>query len=112
MKLAAVALAALFLALPAAAAETADDCASARDPERCAARQAALKACADKRRAEKRACLDAAMPPVDCAKASDPARCEAIRKAKEACQGKTGKALKACLRDEKPKKAKKKRPSA
>jgi hypothetical protein len=90
--------------LPAFAQMAADDCARARDPERCAARQAALKACSEKRGLERRACLDASMPPVDCSKSSDPQKCEAAQKAKEVCKGKTDKALKKCLRDEKPKK--------
>lgn len=93
-----------------AIAQTADgDCASARDPGRCEAQRAALKACADKRGAEKRACLDAALPPVDCAKAVNPQRCEAAQKAREVCKGKSGKALKACLRDGPPKKPRHKR---
>jgi hypothetical protein len=94
----------LLLSLPAHAENAIDDCARARDPERCAARQAALKACSEKRGLERRACLDASMPPVDCSKSSDPQKCEAAQKAKEVCKGKTDKALKKCLRDEKPKK--------
>jgi hypothetical protein len=97
----------LLLALPAHAENAIDDCARARDPERCAARQAALKACSEKRGLERRACLDASMPPVDCSKSSTPQKCEAAQKAKEVCKGKTDKALKKCLRDEKPKKPKK-----
>ncbi|MDP1734585.1 MAG: hypothetical protein Q8L44_09515 [Sulfuritalea sp.] len=103
-----------LLALPALAETAADDCARARDPDRCVARQAALKACGEKRGIEKRACLDASMPPVDCSKAQNPQRCEAAQKAKEVCKGKTDKALKQCLRDEQPrkkKKAKKKQPA-
>jgi len=98
-----------LLALPALAESAADDCARARDPERCMARQAALKACGEKRGAEKRACLEASMPPVDCSKAKNPQRCEAAQKAKEVCKGKTDKALKKCLRDEQPRKKKKAR---
>ena len=90
--------------LPAFAQPVADDCARARDPERCEARQAALKVCSEKRRAEKEACLEAAMPPVDCRRSENPGKCEATQKAREACKGKTGKALKQCMRDEKPKK--------
>lgn len=101
-------LAACLLPLTVLAAETTvGDCAQARDPARCEARQAAIKACADLRGAEKRACLDAALPPPDCTRARDPARCEAAEKAKQACKGKSGKALKACLRDDPPKKKKK-----
>ena len=96
-----------LLALPALAETAADDCARARDPERCAARQAALKTCSEKRGLERRACLDASMPPVDCSKSSTPEKCEAAQKAKEVCKGKTDQALKKCLRDEKPKKKKK-----
>ncbi len=95
--------AAAMLAMSARAETASDDCARARDPERCAARQAALKACSEKRGLERRACLDASMPPVDCSKASNPQKCEAAQKAKEICKGKTDRALKKCLRDEKPK---------
>ena len=102
----ALAAGALF-SLPALAETAADDCARARDPERCVARQAALKACGEKRGAEKRACLDASMPPVDCSKAQKPQNCEAAQKAKEVCKGKTDKALKKCLRNEQPRKKKK-----
>lgn len=107
-------LAGALLALPACAQSAADDCARARDPVRCEARQAALKNCSEKRGAERRACLDASIPPVDCSKAQNPQRCEAAQKAKEICKDKTGKALKKCLRDEQPRKKKKakKRPSA
>jgi len=94
-----------LLALPALAQSTADPCARARDPVRCEARQAALKACAAKRGAEKQTCLDAGMPPPDCRLAKDPPSCEAEQRAREICSGKTGKALKQCLRDEQPKKA-------
>jgi hypothetical protein len=90
--------------LPAFAQPVADDCARARDPERCEARQAALKACGEKRGKEKTACLEAAMPPVDCSRSENPGKCEATQNAREACKGKTGKALKQCMRDEKPKK--------
>lgn len=106
-----VAIAASLLALPALAQSAADDCAKARDPVRCEARQAALKNCGEKRGAEKRACLDASIPPVDCSKAQNPQRCEAAQKAKQVCKDKTGKELKKCLRDEQPKKKKKKRKS-
>lgn len=95
-----------LLSLPALAQSAADTCAKARDPVRCEARQAALKNCADKRRAEKQACLEASIPPVDCRRAQNPQSCEAAQKAKEICKGKTGKELKACLRDEQPKKKK------
>jgi hypothetical protein len=97
-----------LLALPALAQSAADDCARARDPGRCEARQAALKACGEKHGIERRACLDASMPPVDCSKAQNPQSCEAAQKAKDVCKGKTGKALNKCLRDEQPRKKKKK----
>ena len=97
-------LAAAFPWLPAFAQSAADDCARARDPARCEARQAALKACSEKRRTEKSACLEASMPPVDCSQSENPGKCEATQKAREACKGKTGKALKQCMRDEQPKK--------
>ena len=96
-------------ALPALPESAADDCARARDPGRCEARQAALKACGEKRGVERRACLEAAMPPPDCSKSDNPQRCEAIQKAKDLCKGKTGTALKKCLREEQPKKKKRKK---
>lgn len=49
-----------------------DGCARARDPLRCEACQAVLKACSEKHGAGKQACLEAGMPPVDCSKASNP----------------------------------------
>ena len=58
-----------LLTLPAFAQSAIDYCAKARDPARCEARQAALKNCGEKRGAEKRACLEASIPPVDCSKA-------------------------------------------
>ncbi len=90
--------------LPAFAQSAADDCAMARDPVRCEARQAALKTCSEMRGSEKRACLDASMPPVDCSRAQNPHKCEAAQKAKEICKGKTGKQLKQCMHDEQPRK--------
>lgn len=107
MKLIAL-MAGALLSLPALGQSAADYCASARDPVRCEARQAALKTCGEKRGAEKRACLEASIPPVDCSKAQNPQRCEAAQKAKEVCKEKTGKDLKKCLRDEQPRKKKKK----
>lgn len=101
-----------LLALPATAVAASVDCTSARDPGRCEAQRAALKACAEMRGPEKRACLDAALPPVDCNKASNPERCEKAQNAREVCKTKTGKDLKKCLRDEKPKKARPKRKPA
>lgn len=111
MKLMLILATGALLALPAMAQSAAADCARARDPVRCEARQAALKACADKSGAEKRACLDAGIPPVDCGKVSNPPRCEAAQRAKEFCKGKTGKHLKRCLRDEQPKTPRKQRKS-
>lgn len=102
-------MAGALLSLPALAQSATDYCAKARDPVRCEARQAALKNCADKRRAEKQACLEASIPPVDCSRAQNPQSCEAAQRAKEVCKGKTGKELKTCLRDEQPKKKKKAR---
>jgi len=96
--------------LPAFAQSAADDCARARDPVRCEARQAALKACSEMRGKEKAACLDASMPPVDCSRAQNPRKCEAAQKAKEICKDKTGKELKKCMRDEQPRKKPKPKP--
>jgi len=90
--------------LPAFAQSAADDCARARDPLRCEARQAVLKTCSEKRGTEKRACMEAGMPPVDCSQAQNPQKCEAAQKAKEICKDKTGKELKKCMRDEQPRK--------
>jgi len=103
-----------LLSLPAWAQSATDYCAKARDPVRCEARQAALKNCAEKRGLERRACLEASIPPVDCSKAQNPQACEAAQRAKEVCRGKTGKELKKCLRDEQPrkKKVKKRQPNA
>lgn len=89
-----------LLWLPALAQSAAEDCARARDPVRCEARQTALKACSEKRGAEKRACLEAGMPAVDCGKSKNPRDCEAAQKAREVCKGKTGRELKKCMRDE------------
>jgi hypothetical protein len=97
----------VLLSLPAFAQSATDYCAKARDPARCEGRQAALKNCAEKRRAEKQACLEASIPPVDCSKTQNPQACEAAQKAKEICKGKTGKELKKCLREEQPQKKKK-----
>ncbi len=96
--------------LPAFAQSAADDCARARDPVRCEARQAALKICADKRGAEKSACLEANMPAVDCGQAQNPQKCEAAQNAREICKGRTGNALKTCMRDQQPRKKPKPRP--
>ena len=96
--------------LPAFAQPVADDCARARDPARCEARQAALKTCSEARGREKAACLEANMPPVDCNRSDNPARCEAAQKAREACKSKTGSELKKCMRDDPPRKKKKPRP--
>lgn len=89
---------------PACAESAADDCARARDPVRCEARQAMLKACSEKRGAERRVCLDASIPPPDCSKSKNPQDCAAAQKAREICKGKAGKELKKCMRDEQPRK--------
>ncbi len=102
-----------LLGPPAFAQSAADYCARARDPARCEARQAALKSCGEKRGAEKRACLEAGIPPVDCSKTQHPQACQAAQDAKEICRGMTGKELKQCLREEQgPKKRKKRRSGA
>ncbi len=89
---------------PACAESAADDCARARDPVRCEARQAMLKACSEKRGAERRVCLDASIPPPDCSKSKNPQDCAAAQKAREICKAKAGKELKKCMRDEQPRK--------
>jgi len=105
MKQLAVLISGVVLALPALAQTAAAECAQARDPVRCEARQAALAACAEKHGAAKHACLETSMPPLDCSKAVDPQHCAAIERAKEICKGKNGKELKACLKSGNPKKA-------
>lgn len=74
-----------------------DLCAQARDPANCAARQAALALCADKRGNEKQTCLQENLPPVNCSLEDNPEECFAIQKAKEQCAGKKDAALTACL---------------
>lgn len=99
----------LFLSLPAmaqpevqlevqpATQSPPEECAQARDPVRCAARQAALITCAEKRGAEKQACLQESLPPVDCSQADNPEECVAIEQLKEKCADKKDTALTACL---------------
>ncbi|AJP48966.1 hypothetical protein PG1C_12080 [Rugosibacter aromaticivorans] len=99
----------IFLSLPAIAQPivppevqpttqpVADECAQARDPAHCAARQAALITCAEKRGAEKQACLQENLPPVDCSQTDNPEECAAIEQSKEKCAGKKDAALTACL---------------
>ena len=88
-----------MLAVPAAAQNNppAVDCAKARDPARCEARQQAQVACKEKRAAEKPQCIHDKLPPPDCSKAEDRQRCEARQQARTECQGKSGKDLRACL---------------
>lgn len=98
-------MAGLFLSLPAiaqteaqpATQSTPGECAQARDPVRCAARQAALITCAEKRGSEKQACLQESLPPVDCSQADNPEECATIEQVKEKCVDKKGAALTACL---------------
>jgi hypothetical protein len=78
------------------------DCAKARNPERCEARQKAREACQDKRGADRRQCVKEHMPPPDCSKAANPARCAALLAAQDACKGKVGPAHRQCLRDAVP----------
>lgn len=75
------------------------NCAKARNPERCEARQKARALCGDKRGAERRQCVKQQTPPPDCGKAPDPARCVATQAAQEACMAKVGPAHRQCLRD-------------
>lgn len=105
MKQLVILISGVVLALPALAQTAAAECAQARDPVRCEARQAALTTCAEKHGADKRTCLETSMPPLDCSKAVDPQHCAAIERAKEICKGRNGKELKACLKSENPKKA-------
>lgn len=100
-----------LLALPALAESPADDCAKARDPARCEARQAALKTCSGMRRAEKEACLEANIPHVDCRQAKEPEKCAAARQARETCKNTNGSELKKCMRDEQQRKKPKARQS-
>lgn len=111
MKRLPLAAAALFW-LPACAQPAAGDCATARDPVRCEARQAALKTCGEKRGSEKQHCIEANMPPPDCRRTRHPPRCEAEQRAREICRGKADRELKKCLRDALPPKTAGKRPAA
>ncbi len=90
--------------LSASAQSPVDNCAKARDPVRCEARQAALEVCSGKRGAAKQACLDAAMPPVDCGMASNPPKCDCRTEGQGSLQGQNGKELKKCMHDEQPRK--------
>lgn len=98
--IAAVMLTATALAQPAAPQPV--DCAKARNPERCEARQKARTACQDKRGAERRQCVKDNMPPPDCGKARSPARCAALQTAQQTCKSQVGPAHRQCLRDQMP----------
>ena len=65
--------------------------------------QKAKETCQDKSAADKRKCMEEAMPPMDCSKARNPQRCEAHQKAKEACKDKAGPDYRQCLRENTPK---------
>ena len=99
-------------ALPAPALSATTPCAVARDPVRCEAREAALKACAATRGADKQGCIQANMPPVDCRQTRYPSRCEAEQNAWEICRGKAGTELRKCLREWLPQNTVTKRPAA
>jgi hypothetical protein len=81
----------------------AKDCAQARDPLRCEARSKAREACAGKRGAQRRQCVEEQMPPPDCAKAKNTSRCEQRQVAQEACKGKPGKEHRQCMKQQMPK---------
>ncbi len=83
-----------------AIAQTASDCAKARDPARCEARQGALEICKEKRRAERRRCLEEQLPPPDCRKATFPERCLAAVAANVACRAKPVAEQRQCLREQ------------
>lgn len=83
--------------------QTSGACAKARDPQRCEALLAAKEACKDKSAAEKRKCIEDAMPPIDCSKALRPDRCEAAEKARLACKDKNGAEHRQCIREHMPK---------
>lgn len=82
------------------------ECVKARDPERCEALQKAKEICKDKSAAEKKQCMQDAMPPMDCSKARNPQRCEDHQKAKEICKGKTGRDHRQCMKENTPKRGK------
>jgi hypothetical protein len=84
------------------------ECAKARDPQRCEALQQAKETCKDKSTAEKRDCMQSAMPPADCSKSRHPQRCEAHQKAKEICKDRTGADRRQCMRDNTPRQGAKK----
>ena len=83
-----------------ALAQTAADCTKARDPARCEARQKALETCKEKRRAERRLCLEEQLPPPDCRKATFPERCLAAVTSRDICRTKFGPEQRQCLRDQ------------
>ncbi|MDK9725081.1 MAG: hypothetical protein OEL88_09310 [Sterolibacteriaceae bacterium MAG5] len=91
---------------PGPGSRAAGECAKARDPERCEALQKAKEVCKDKRAAEKKQCMQDAMPPMDCSKARNPLRCEDHQKAKEICKGKTGRDHRQCMKENTPKRGK------
>jgi len=84
------------------AAPQAVDCAKARQPERCLARQKARESCGDKRGPERRQCIRDHLPPTDCAKATVPERCKATQAAHDACKTKAGAERRQCLHEHMP----------
>ena len=95
-----------LLVAPAAFAQPATpqavDCAKARNPERCEARQKARGACGDLRGPERRQSGREHLPPTDCSKAANPTRCTAMQAAHEACKAQVGAARRQCLHEHAP----------
>ncbi|WP_170228106.1 hypothetical protein [Denitratisoma oestradiolicum] len=76
------------------------DCAQARDPARCEARQKARAACIQHLGENLRQCIQDHMPPPDCAKSRRRERCEALVKAQAACRDAAYTERPRCLRQQ------------
>ena len=95
--------AAALISFPTAAQpafQTQRDCAKARDPGRCEARQTAKEACKEMRGAAKIQCMEDKMPPPDCSKARNAKNCAAAVAAREACKERSGSRQRQCLREQ------------
>lgn len=84
--------------LPGMASSTSADCALAKDPQRCAARNKARDDCKGLRGGKRRQCLAEHPSPIDCSKSDKPRHCQAQQAAIEACRNKAGAQHRECLR--------------
>ncbi len=98
LKLCSLVLGAL-LALPVFA----KDCATSPSPEKCLARQNAMKTmqenCKGQSGLEKKQCMRANAPKVDCPSHQNPAACEKREAAKNACKAFFGSEHKTCMKE-------------